>query len=218
MSNLLQQLNDDLTASVEHARRSLVEIRNGHGGAGAGIIIRANGLIITNAHVIGRRGLKVTLPDGRPFDSAQGKTLPAQLIAHDREHDLAALSVDATDLPTIALGDSRQLQPGQWVMAIGHPWGMPGAVTGGIVIGSGSEFPEMPPSGRDWVVVSLHMRPGHSGGPLIDSEDRLVGVNTMITGPDVGVAVPAHVVKAFLKEMGEIQPTRQPQHAASVMV
>jgi S1-C subfamily serine protease len=83
MNNLLQQLNDDLTANVEKARRSLVEIRNGHGGAGAGIVVRADGLVITNAHVVGRRGLKLTLPDGR--------ALPARLIAYDRDHDLAAL-------------------------------------------------------------------------------------------------------------------------------
>lgn len=70
MSNLLQQLNDDLTATVEKTRRSLVEIHNGHGGAGAGVVVRADGLIVTNAHVVGRRGLNVTLPDKR--------TCPAQ--------------------------------------------------------------------------------------------------------------------------------------------
>jgi S1-C subfamily serine protease len=75
-----------------------------------------------------------------------------------------------------------------------------GAVTGGVVIGMGGQLPELPQTGRDWLAVNLHMRPGHSGGPLVDVRGRLVGVNTMITGPDVGFAVPVHVVKAFLKE------------------
>ena len=210
MNNLIQQLNDDFAANVERARRSLVEIRNGHGGAGAGIIVRSDGLIITNAHVIGRRGLQVTLPDRR--------TLPAQLIAYDREHDLAALAVDAYNLPVIELGDSKNLQPGEWVMSVGHPWGVAGALTAGIVIGMGADLPEFRTGGREFVVASLHMRPGHSGGPMVDSDGKLVGVNTMINGPDVGMAIPVHVVKAFLKELGDIQAARQPQHAESMMV
>ena len=84
MVNSVHQLNDDLAANVEKARRSLVKIHNGHGGAGTGIIVRDDGLVITNAHVVGQRGLKVKLPDGR--------TLPARLIAYDQEHVLAALA------------------------------------------------------------------------------------------------------------------------------
>ncbi len=189
ITDLIQQLNNEMSSAVEDVRRSLVEIHNGHGGAGAGTIWRSDGLIITNAHVVrGRRGLKVTLP--------------ARLLAHDDQHDLAALSVDATGLPTIQAGDSRLLKAGQWVMAIGHPYGVAGAVTAGIVIGEGAQLPEMAASGREWIAVSLHMRPGHSGGPLVDINGKLVGINTMITGPDVGMAVPVHVVKAFLRQAG----------------
>lgn len=204
MDNLLQQLNEDLATTVDRARQSLVEIRNGHGGAGAGVIVRSDGLIVTNAHVIGRRALKVTLPDNR--------TLPAQLLQYDREHDLALLSVEAQGLTPIELGDSNQLKSGEWVIAIGHPWGVNGAATAGVVIGSGSEFPEMHGGGREWVTASLHMRPGHSGGALVNSEARLEGINTLINGPDVGVAVPAHVVKEFLaqaekpKQSPEVHP------------
>lgn len=128
-----------------------------------------------------------------------GRRLPARLLASDPDRDLAALSVDATDLPTIEIGDSRQVRPGQWVMAVGHPWGIQGSVTSGVVIGSGDALPEMRP-GRDWIALSLHMRPGHSGGPLVDSQARLIGINTMITGPDVGFAIPVQTVKLFLKE------------------
>ena len=193
MSDLLQQLNAEMASVSDDVKRSLVQITNGGGGAGAGTIWHADGLIVTNAHVVnGRHGLNVTLPDGR--------TLPARILAQDTDRDLAALAVDASRLPTIEPGDSRQLKPGQWVFAVGHPWGVLGAVTAGIVIGMGSEWPEMPTNGQDWVVVSLKVRPGNSGGPLVDVRGRLVGINTMMTGPSVGVAVPSHVIKAFLRE------------------
>jgi serine protease Do len=192
MSNLWQQLNGDMSTIVESVRRSLVQINNGRGGAGAGTIWHADGLIVTNAHVIaGHHALKVTLPDGR--------TLPARVLAAASNRDLAALSVEANNLPTIALGESKQLQPGQWVLALGHPWGVLGAVTAGIVINTGTP-PEMPADRGEFIQVGLHLRPGHSGGPLVDVQGRLVGINTMITGPEVGLAVPVHAVKQFLRQ------------------
>jgi S1-C subfamily serine protease len=191
MNEVLQTLNNGLADVIDRVHQSLVHISNGRG-AGAGTIWHSDGLVITNAHVIhGHHALNVTLPDGR--------TLPAQVIASNTELDLAALAVSANDLPTIEIGDSRTLKPGQWVMAVGHPWGIQGAVTSGVVIGAGANLPEMQP-GREWIALSLHMRPGHSGGPLVDSAGRLVGINTMITGPDVGFAIPVQVVKTFLKE------------------
>jgi S1-C subfamily serine protease len=189
---VLPELNADLADTVERVHRSLVHIHNGKRGNGAGMIWHPRGLIVTNAHVAGRGPLKVELPDGR--------TLPAQILARDPGRDLAALRVEAGALQPIPLGDSLRLRPGDWVMAVGDPWGVPGAATAGVVIGMGSEWPEMPRNGRDWLVVSLHMRPGHSGGPLVDVRGRLVGVNTMINGPDVGVAIPAHVVVEFLRQ------------------
>jgi S1-C subfamily serine protease len=192
MSNLWQQLNGDMSAIVENVRHSLVQISNGRRGAGAGTIWHADGLIVTNAHVIaGHEGLKVTLPNGA--------TLPARVLAADPDHDIAALSIEANNLPTIMLGDSRQLQPGQWVLALGHPWGVLGAATAGIVIDTGRP-PEMPANRGEFVQVGLHLRPGHSGGPLVDVQGRLVGINTMITGPEVGLAVPVHTVKDFLRQ------------------
>jgi serine protease Do len=193
-TTLLTQLNDALADRITTVQRSLVQISNGHG-AGAGTIWHPDGLIITNAHVVrGRDHLQVTLPDGRK--------LPTHILAADDALDIAALSVNAHDLPTIELGDSKSLKPGEWVMAIGHPWGVQGAVTSGVVIGTGAQLPEMGSMqpGREWIALSLHMRPGHSGGPLVESAGRLVGINTMITGPNVGYAIPVHVVKRFLKQ------------------
>jgi serine protease Do len=194
MPNILQQLNNDLASVANGASHSLVQVHNGRGGAGSGTIWHPQGLIVTNAHVVHGGRIWVRLADKRD--------LPARLLATDPNHDLAALAVDAAGLPTIAAGESRTLKPGQLVMAVGHPWGVIGALTFGVVIGLetyGHGYP-MQPSGREWVVVDIHLRPGNSGGPLLDAQGRLVGINTMVNGPDVGLAVPVHVAKRFLRE------------------
>ena len=202
---LLQQIDADLSAVVDKARQSLVEISNGRRGQGAGTIWHSDGLIITNAHVVHGQNPKVTLPDGR--------VLPAKVLAHDSSLDVAALKVEATGLPTVELGESSKLRAGEWLLALGHPWGVEGAATAGVVIGVGADWPELPQPGRgrtsrvsassasgEWLVASLHLRPGHSGGPMVDAHGRLVGINTMMAGPGVGVAVPVHVVKRFLQQ------------------
>ena len=86
------------------------------------------------------------------------------------------------------------------MLAIGHPWGVFGATTAGTVVGVGPDLPEVGGSHREWIAVSLNLRPGNSGGPLVDTEGRLVGINAVMTGPHAGMAVPIHVVKEFLKE------------------
>ncbi len=184
-------LDADSAGVVDEVYKSLVQVRNGKRGAGAGTIWHPQGLIVTNAHVAGRGPLKVELADGRVFD--------AEILSVDRDCDLAALRIQADGLPTAQLADSRAVRPGQWVMALGHPWGVVGAATGGVIIGMGRQWPEMPSTRQDWLVVSLHMRPGHSGGPLVDVRGRLLGINTMINGPDVGFAIPSHIVVEFLK-------------------
>ncbi|MBI4329070.1 MAG: trypsin-like peptidase domain-containing protein [Chloroflexi bacterium] len=193
MPALLQQLNADLSSIVEQARRGLVQVRSGRHGAGAGTVWHSEGLIITSAHVVSDDRVEVVLP--------QGPALEARLLARDVDRDVAALMVDATGLPTIPIGDSRRLRPGQMVLALGHPWGIRGAPTAGVVIGLRFEGSPATPSGREWIVASLHLRPGHSGGPLLDAHGRMIGINTMMNGPEVGVAVPVHVVKAFLREV-----------------
>ncbi len=184
-------LDADSAGVVDEVYKSLVQVRNGKRGTGAGTIWHPQGLIVTNAHVAGRGPLKVELADGRVFD--------AEILSVDRDCDLAALRIQADGLPTAQLADSRAVRPGQWVMALGHPWGVVGAATGGVIIGMGRQWPEMPSTRQDWLVVSLHMRPGHSGGPLVDVRGRLLGINTMINGPDVGFAIPSHIVVEFLK-------------------
>lgn len=192
MTTLFQQLNRDLTEVAEKARQSLVRIHNGRRGAGARTIWHSDGLILTNSHVAGSGPVHVTLPDDR--------TLPAKLLATDTNLDLAALSVEGNGLPTTELGESTNLRPGQIVLAVGHPWGVIGAVSAGVVIDSDTHWPGLPPSRREWIAVALNVRPGNSGGPLVDVQGRLVGMNTVMTGPEVGLAIPVHVAKRFLRQ------------------
>ena len=200
MSTLLQQFNGEMSAMVDMARRSLVKVNNGRNGTGAGTILHEDGLILTNAHVVRHSAIAVTLPD-----ECQ---LPARVLAYDPDLDLAALSVAAESLPTIELGDSKNLQPGHLVLAIGHPWGVAGAVSAGSIINVGLP-PEIPRIRYEFIQASLRLRPGHSGGPLVDVQGRLVGINTMITGPNVGSAIPVHVVKNFLHHNLGSKSTRE---------
>lgn len=202
MTSTLAQLNAQLGGVIAGVHERLVAIDTGRG-HGAGTIWHEDGLIITNAHVIARAHRPtVILPDGGRY--------PAQIIARSDALDLAALAIDAHDLPTMPVGDSTALQPGEWVLAAGHPWGVRGAVTQGVVIGTGNNLAEQPLPGREWVAMSLHLRPGHSGGPVVNTHGELVGVNTIMAGPEVGMAVPAHVAKRFLKDTLGTRPEPAP--------
>jgi S1-C subfamily serine protease len=172
-------------------QQSLVQVQNGRRGNGAGTIWHEDGLVLTNAHVVQRQQPQVTLWDGRSY--------PSQLLAYDEKRDLAALAIQADELPTVELGNSKTLKAGDWVIAAGHPWGVIGAVSAGAVIAMGVPL-ELPHYPGELIQVGLQLRPGHSGGPLVDGNGRLLGINTMIAGPQVGLVIPVHVVADFLKE------------------
>ena len=191
MPSLLQQLNADIAEVAAKGRRGLVQVRSGPRGAGTGTVWHSDGLILTNAHVVGSGDPGVKLADGR--------VLPARTVARDTQRDLAALVVEATGLESMALGNSRSLRPGQWVLALGHPWGLTGAATAGVVVSVGKGWDDMPLRGQEWIAVSLPLRPGNSGGPLLDAEGRLVGITAVMVGSQLGLAVPVHVAKAFLR-------------------
>ncbi|MDZ4765056.1 MAG: trypsin-like peptidase domain-containing protein [Chloroflexota bacterium] len=191
MISIFEQLNIELGGVVADVQKSVVHVLNDRGGAGAGTIWHADGLIVTNAHVIRGGTPRVRLPNG--------DIVEAQVIARDDMHDLAALAVEANGLPIIQPGSARNLQPGAWVFAIGHPWGVANAVTGGIIVGANKPLPELPQSGREWVLVDLKLRPGNSGGPLVDTLGRMIGVNTIMTGLASGAAVSVDAAKDFLR-------------------
>jgi serine protease Do len=190
VGHLLQQFSDETAALAARVKPAIVQITNGRGSIGAGTVWHADGMIITNAHVVENREVSVVFSDGRAF--------AAQLITLDRDEDLAALAVPAHGLETLPVGDSDRVRAGEWVLSLGHPFGIPHALTAGVVIGRGDSLPEMA-VGREWIALGVHMRPGHSGGPTVNIRGEIIGVNTMITGPEVGFAIPVNTVKRFLK-------------------
>ena len=194
MSTLVQQLNGELSSLAESSTDALVQVHGRGRGGGAGIVWRPDGLIVTNAHVVGRGPAAVTLGDGR--------RLEARIVARSRSLDLAALAVEAQGLKAATIGDSRALRPGDLVFAQGHPWGVAGAVSSGVVVGlDGGRRGNPDGAGeREWLVVNMRLRPGNSGGPVLDARGRVVGVSTIMAGPEVGMAVPAHVVEAFVRD------------------
>ena len=179
---------------AERLRRSTVHIGSGGRGHGSGIIVKSgansalksDAVIVTNAHVAAAGQPAVTLWDGRSFQ--------ARIDALDRRRDLALLRIPASDLPTVALGDSNRLRPGELVIAIGNPLGFIGALTAGIVHAVGP----LPGLGsRKWIQAGVRLAPGNSGGPLADAAGSVVGVNTMVAGR-LGLAVPSNEVVRLL--------------------
>jgi serine protease Do len=175
---------------AEKVRRSLVVVQGHRFGAGAGIIWRRDGIILTNNHVVNSQAPRVILADGRVFQ--------ASLLARDPEVDLAALRIEAGDLEAARIADSRQLRVGQFVLAVGHPWGQRGFVTAGII--SALMKASTSRHGRSVPVIrtDASLAPGNSGGPLIDAAGGVIGINTLIVGGDQSVAVPSHLAEALI--------------------
>lgn len=180
-------LTDAFVEMAEQLRRSTVQVRGRGPGGGSGVIWRADGLIITNAHVARGPQAMVELMDGR--------TLAATVTARDERRDLAALQVDATDLPAALIGDSDALRVGALVLAVGNPLGLTGALTTGVVHAAAS--PDGPRQ-HGWVRADVRLAPGNSGGPLADAEGRVIGINSMIAG-GLALAVPSNAVERFLR-------------------
>ena|SRR5579875_1246358 len=179
-------LSQATAALVTRVQPSVVSVRAAGRGLGAGVIWRPDGLVVTNAHVAHAARLAVVLADGREF--------AARLVARDRAHDLAALHVEAADLPAARIGAARPLRTGALVLAIGHPLGEPYAVALGIV--------QQPP--RDATALlqaELALYPGNSGGPLVDAHGAVVGVASAVVPPRLALAVPSEAVVAFLHHL-----------------
>jgi serine protease Do len=205
---LSSNVADALAEVVQRVQRSLVVVHNGRYGAGAGVVWRLGGYIVTNYHVVARGKLRVTLPDGRQTE--------ARLVAQEPEWDLALLQVDQADLPGVLIADSRALQTGQIVMAIGHPWGQRGVVTAGIVGGQGKVETRGPRSRQiaytsvPVIRTDVRLAPGNSGGPLVNAVGAVLGINTMIVGGDLGVAIPSHIVDGFVeRSLGDGSGSRE---------
>jgi Do/DeqQ family serine protease len=170
-------------------------------GSGSGVIIREDGYIVTNNHVIeGATKIEVTLTNNQ--------TYPATLVGTDPATDIALIKVDATGLPTVPFGDSDKLRLGEWVIAIGSPYDLRSTITAGIVSAKGRSMPNN--SGEfkieSFIQTDAAVNPGNSGGALVDKAGNLVGINTAIisqTGSYAGYsfAVPVNIVKKIAYDL-----------------
>jgi serine protease Do len=162
---------------------------------GSGFIVNANGLILTNNHVVEEADkIKVILQDERELE--------AQVVGRDAKTDLALIKVQAEGpLPTVPLGDSDRLRIGEWVMAIGNPFGLSHTVTAGIVSAKGRVIG----AGQydDFIQTDASINPGNSGGPLFNTQGEVVGINTAIVagGTGIGFAIAVNLVKELLPQM-----------------
>jgi serine protease Do len=165
---------------------------------GSGFIVDSAGHIVTNNHVIaGATKVVVTLDDGRE--------LPAKVIGHDARTDIAVLKVEAgKPLPYLALGNSDNAQPGDWVVAMGNPFGLGGTVTAGIVSARGRDIGSGPYD--DFLQIDAPINRGNSGGPLFSTDGTVIGVNTAIFSPSggsvgIGFAIPSNLVKDVVAQL-----------------
>jgi serine protease Do len=191
---MTSELGASFEALVRTVRASTVAVYDERsGGAGSGVLWDARGLVVTNAHVVRSRRVTVGLPDGR--------RAPATLVGRDPERDLAVLRLETalgggpgeTRLaggPVATVRDSATLVPGELVLAVGNPHGVPGAAASGLVHRCNAR----------WVVADVRLAPGNSGGPLADARGAVVGINSMIAR-GLAFAVPSAAVREFLRAL-----------------
>ena len=175
-------------------------------GTGSGFILSADGRILTNAHVVdGTRTVKVTLRDGRTFEG--------EVMGIDSVTDVAVVKIEAADsLPTVRLGSTANLSPGQWAIAIGNPLGLDNTVTAGIIsaIGRTSNQVGIPDKRVRFIQTDAAINPGNSGGPLLNDQGEVIGMNTAIraNAQGLGFAIPIETAKRIADELfatGEVQ-------------
>jgi serine protease Do len=176
------------------------------GATGSGFIIDSDGYIVTNHHVIAdAKTVKVTLNDQREFT--------ATVVGSDERSDLAVLKIDASKLPTVKLGESEKLKVGEWVLAIGSPFGLQYSVAAGIISYMGRSLPTEGSNYVSYIQTDVAINPGHSGGPLFNMAGEVIGINSQIftnSGGSIGLsfAIPVDVAKnvvAQLRDGGKVQ-------------
>lgn len=166
-------------------------------GSGSGFIIRADGLILTNAHVVAGTDI-VTV-------ALQGRELRGRVLGTDPVTDVAVVKVEASNLPTVTIGNSDQLRPGEWAIAIGNPLGLDNTVTVGIISATGRSSAEVrvPDKRVSFIQTDAAINPGNSGGPLLNQRGEVIGMNTAIIGgaQGLGFAIPIKTVQRIADQL-----------------
>jgi serine protease Do len=198
----LEELFDEHNPNNGLGQEQMQEARS----LGSGLIIAADGTIVTNSHVIeGAEEIEVYLTDGT--------RLPAKIIGSDSKTDLAVLKVDAgRDLPFVEFGDSDSAVVGDWVMAIGNPFGLGGSVTLGIVSARNRDIQSGPYD--QFIQTDAAINQGNSGGPLFDMNGKVIGINTAIiarggSSLGIGFAVPMNLARPVIDQLAEFGETRR---------
>lgn len=167
-------------------------------GTGSGFIISDDGQILTNAHVVnGADTVQVILKDGR--------TLEGEVLGVDPVTDVAVVKIEATNLPMVTLGDSQNLHPGEWAIAIGNPLGLDNTVTAGIISATGRSSSEVgvPDKRVGFIQTDAAINPGNSGGPLLNAKGEVIGMNTaIISGAQgLGFAIPINTARKIAEQL-----------------
>ncbi len=218
---LHEEIGHAIAAITARVMPSLVHVGQRNGGNGAGIIWRADGVIVTNRHVVREDRIDIWTMAGEHFTGI--------VAARHATRDLAVVKVAAEGLPAAEIGDSSRVRPGEVVLGLGHPHGYARSLTMGIVVAAGhATTPEGPRSG-DWIQTDLTLLPGNSGGPLVDVRGRVIGMSTMVQGR-LSLAVPSLTIAAFvaggqgaahevtLGLSGELAMLRRADHAVGFVV
>ena len=183
-----------LVSIFERVKPSVVQVHTEGRGGGTGIIWSKDGRILTNHHVVSRDNarVQVLLSDGR--------TLAARVLHRNPQLDLALLKVDGINLTPLQAGDSTQLRVGEWVFALGHPWGQRWVLTAGIMSAM-STVKLSENLTTQYIKSDVRLAPGNSGGPLLDADGNFIGINAMIFGGDLSVSIPSAVVNKWLNSL-----------------
>ncbi|MBF0406767.1 MAG: trypsin-like peptidase domain-containing protein [Candidatus Riflebacteria bacterium] len=182
-------------------------------GSGSGVIIDATGNLLTNQHVISDADeIQVTLQDGKKYK--------ASVVGQDKESDLAVLKIESTEsFPYAVLGDSDKIRVGEWVAAIGNPFGLGITVTAGVISAKGRELSiDRNRTFRNFIQTDASINPGNSGGPLLSTNGEVIGINTAIIpyGQGIGFAIPVSSAKKIIKDLLSFGTVRQTGTGISV--
>ncbi|MEA5570208.1 HhoA/HhoB/HtrA family serine endopeptidase [Calothrix sp. UHCC 0171] len=204
-ASLPDELNDPFLRRFFGSGGGVPQQRRLERGTGSGFLISADGRILTNAHVVdGADKVQVILKDGRKF---QGKVL-----GKDELTDVAVVQIQANNLPTVAIGNSDQLQPGEWAIAIGNPLGLDNTVTTGIISATGRSSNLIGAGDKrvSYIQTDAAINPGNSGGPLLNARGEVIGMNTAIIqgAQGLGFAIPINTAQRISSQLianGKVQ-------------